>query len=116
MLAGPSSLQAASAWSSYLNYEHVYNSGREVNSPPATSLSRDGEKIRTWSLEAVWANLCSRQHVKGTCLYWPMEYICSGAACGDGEHISKYWAVVLCTVNGTLVQQLLLLCLKKLLS
>lgn len=32
--------------------------------------------------------------------------------CGNGQHVSKYWDVILCTVNGTLMQQLLLLCLK----
>lgn len=43
---------------------------------------------------------------------WPEGYIFSGAVCGNVKHVSKYWAVVLCTVNGTLVQQLLPLCLK----
>lgn len=58
--------------------------------------------------------------VRNACLYWSEGYLwippwgvsASGVVHGNGEHGSESWAVVLCTVNGTLVQQLLLLCLK----
>lgn len=111
-LADPLSLQASSTWSCCLNWERTYKSHGEVNSQPATSLSTEGIKTSTKSPEALWANLCWCQDVKDACLYWPKGYLCTGAVCGNRKHGSESWAVVLCTVNGTLVQQLLLLCLK----
>lgn len=111
-LAGPLTLQAASAWSCCLNLEHTYKSHGEVNSQPATSLSTEWGKTSVKSLEALQANLSWCQDVKDACLYWPEGYLCPGVVCGNEEHRSESWAVVLCTVSGTLVQQLLLLCLK----
>lgn len=97
----PSSLRAASARSSYLNYENVYNSSGEVNSQPATSLSTDGGGNQHRGPKNPLGQLTQTS----VCQDVPMlAWGCSGSGCvWKWRAVSEYRAVLLCAVNGTLV-------------
>lgn len=106
-LAGPFSLQAASAWSCC-----IITKAMEKETLNQQQVCQQKGKSKCEVSGGPLGQLMLMSGCQGCLLILAWGTSCTGVVCGNGERGSESWALVLCTVNGTLVQQLLLLCLK----